>query len=217
MTTLMPAAVLGLCMLGATAPAAAMAPGPPGGSWHFTVLLDGRRIGEHDFHVTGGADETDVDSEAHFKVKVAFISLYEYDHQDHEVWHNGCLERVTSRTRDAGRQFAVQGDLEGDAFRVRGSRGAATLPACVRTFAYWDPRLLTGPRLLNSQTGEYQPVMLTREGPEGVKVRGQLLAAQRYSLRAPKLEIDLWYTAAGDWVALESKLESGRTLRYEIQ
>ncbi len=62
-------------------------------------------------------------------------------------------------TRDNGKPFAVLGE-----------RGAATLPACVRTFAYWDQRFLTEPRLLNSQTGELQSVTLSRDGPKSLEV-----------------------------------------------
>ena len=217
MTTLRPAAVLGFYILCAGAVVAAAAPESPGGNWHFTVLLDGKRIGEHDFAVARHGDETDVVTEAHFRVKAAFISVYQYDHWDHEVWHNGCLARLSSHTRDNGKSFAVQGDLKGDAFEVHGSRGAATLPACISTFAYWNQRFLTEQRLLNSQTGEFQPVTLTRDPSQSVKVRGQIIPAQRYSLRGPKLDIELWYSESGDWIALESKLASGRTLRYEIQ
>ena len=189
----------------------------PAGNWHFSVLLDGKRIGVHDFVVTHQADETEVVTEAHLKVKVAFLSLYQYDHQDHEIWRGGCLVRISSHTRDNGKAFAVQGDLKADAFQVQGSRGAATLPVCVKTFAYWNQRFLTEPRLLNSQTGEFQPVTLAPDGSQTLTVRGRMIAARRYSLRGPKLDIELWYSEAGDWIALESKLESGRTLRYEIQ
>jgi hypothetical protein len=218
MTKLRPAILLGfymICAFGAGAAAAATY--PPAGSWRFTVLLDGKRIGEHDFAVVGQADEVVVNTAVHFKVKVALIPFYEYDHQDHEVWRNGCLAQINSRTHDNGKTFVVQGLLKGHGFEVHGAHGAATLPACIKTFAYWDPRFLTEQRLLNSQSGEYQPVTVTRGGIENLKVGGQTIPAQRYSLRAPKLDIDLWYSAAGDWVALESKLESGRTLRYEIQ
>ena len=42
-------------------------------------------------------------------------------------------------------------------------------------------------------------------------------STERYRLigdgEAP-LQIDLWYTAAGDWVALESLSPEGRRLRY---
>jgi Family of unknown function (DUF6134) len=216
MTNLKPAILLGfytLCLSGA----AAAAPYPPAGSWRFAVMLDGKRIGEHDFAVVRQANEVVVDTEAHFKVKVGFIPVFEYDHKDHEVWRNDCLAQISSRTHDNGKTFTVQGVLRGDGFEVQGAHGAATLPGCVSTFAYWDQHFLTEQRLLNSQSGEYQPVTVTREGIENLKVGAQTIPAQRYSLQAPKLDIILWYSAAGDWVALESKLENGRTLRYEIQ
>ena len=218
MTTRKPALLLGFYILWASvAVAAEGAADPAAHSWHFTVLLDGKRIGAHDFRVERHGAATDVDSQAHFKVKSAFISLYQYDHQDHEVWRNGCLARISSRTHDNGKSYAVEGELKAGAFEVHGSRAAATLPACVKTFAYWDQSFLTEPRLLNSQTGEFQTVTLTRDGTQLIKANAQTIAAQRYSLRAPKLDIDLWYSETGSWLALESKLESGRILRYEIQ
>jgi hypothetical protein len=217
MTTLKPAVLLGFYILWTCMAEAAIAADLPAHRWHFTVLLDGKRIGEHDFAVTSHGDESDIDTEAHFKVKAAFLSLYQYDHQDQEVWRDGCLTRISSHTRDNGKSFAVQGELHGDAFDVHGSRGAATLPACVQTFAYWNQRYLTEPRLLNSQTGEFQSVTLTRDGTQGIRVRGQMIPAQRYSLHARKLDIAVWYSVSGDWVALESRLASGRILRYEIQ
>jgi Family of unknown function (DUF6134) len=148
---------------------------------------------------------------------VAFIPLYVYDHQNHEVWRNGCVVSVSSRTNDNGRKEFVEGAEQDQAFKVRSARGPLTLPACVRTFAYWDENLLAQPPLLNTETGEFQSVTLSAGSVQSVTVAGRPLAAKRYSLRGPHLAIDVWYSDAGDWVALESKLESGRTLRYEIQ
>lgn len=202
MTNANVAVVLGLA-LGAI-PLTASAADAPARSWHFTVLLDGKHIGEHDFLMSRQGDEVVIDSEAHFKVVVAFITAYAYEHHNHEVWRNGCLVSVASQTDDNGHHAFVRGALQGNAFQVETAQGATTLPACVRTFAYWDHGLLGDPQLLNVQSGEYQPVSLTQ------------VAAQRYALRGSKLAIDLWYSAAGDWTALESKLDSGRTLRYEL-
>jgi hypothetical protein len=196
----------------------------PGGSteesskhWHFAVLLDGKRIGEHDFSVARHADEVDVDIQAHFKVRALFIPLYEYDHQDREIWRHGCLTRIDSQTNDGGKKLAVHGSAKGDGFEVEGPHGEATLATCVKSFAYWDPSFLTESRLLNSQTGEFEPVNLTRRGVETLQVKRQAVSAQHYSLRTRSFGIDLWYSGEGDWVALESHLKNGRTLRYEIE
>jgi hypothetical protein len=215
MTNASAAVVLGLS-LGA-APTLAIATDGASRSWHFTVLLDGKHIGEHEFVVTRHDDEVRVDISAHFKVVVAFIPVYVYDHQNHEVWRNGCVTRVASQTNDNGRKLFVHGASQGQAFEVRRSRGAVSLPGCIRTFAYWDESLLAQPPLLNAQTGELQSAALTLAGVQKLSVRGQSILARRYSLKGPHLSIDVWYSDAGDWVALESKLDSGRTLRYELQ
>ncbi len=186
-------------------------------NWHFTVLLDGKHIGEHDFTIAQRGDEVAVDTRAHFKVGVAFIPVYSYDHQDHEVWRNGCLFTLSSHTNDNGKRDFVEGALQGQAFGVRSARTTLSLPACVRSFAYWDESQLAQPPLLNSQTGEFQSATLTAAGTQSIRVGAQTLAAKRYALRGLHLSIDVWYSDSGRWVALESKLESGRTLRYEIQ
>lgn len=213
MTIVNAAVVLGL-VLGAAPHAASAA--QPTHSWHFTALLDGKPIGEHDFAVDRHGDETVIESVARFKVRVAFIPVYHYDHRDHEVWREGCLTSLSSQTDDNGRKDFVTGSSQGQVFALDSSRGATALPACVRTFAYWDLRLLDGPRLLNSQTGEYQPVTLTRADAPGAR-GDDPTHLQRYVLRGAHLAINLWYSTSGDWVALESKLESGRTLRYELR
>src|ERR1700759_2712559 len=102
-------------------------------TWHFTALLDGKPIGTHDFAVVRQADGVTGGSVAHFKVRVAFITAYVYEHQDHEVWRGGCLTYISSETNDNGHKVAGEGALEGDGFEVRSSRGATRLPACVRT------------------------------------------------------------------------------------
>jgi len=83
------------------------------------------------------------------------------------------------------------------------------------SFAYWDPRILTARRLLNSQTGELLPVQVATLGEETLDVRGQRVAAQRHRISGPQLQIDLWYSAGG-WVALEALAQGGRRLRYEL-
>lgn len=83
------------------------------------------------------------------------------------------------------------------------------------TFAYWNPQILKARRLLNAQTGELLPVTVTPQGEETVEVRGKPVAAHRYRISGPRLQIDLWYAGAR-WVALEALAEGGRRLRYEL-
>jgi len=215
MTPANAALALGL-VLGA-APALSPAADPAPRRWHFTVFLDGRAIGQHDFVLTRQGDDFTVDTAAHFAVTVAFIPVYRYVHQDHERWQGGCLAELTSRTDDNGHIQTVSGTLRPSGFEVAATRGSASLPACVRSFAYWDRALLMGPRLLNSQTGAYQRVRLDAAPAGSGGVGGRALSAQHYTLRGPHLDIELWYSAQGEWLGLQSRLDGGRILSYELR
>jgi uncharacterized protein DUF6134 len=181
--------------------------------WHFQVMLDGKPIGEHDFTVTGGDDARQVETHAHFVVTVLGVPVYRYEHEDHEHWRGGCLAQIDATTNDNGDHSHVQGNLGQTGFGVSGPRGTSTLSGCVQTFAYWDRRMLSEQHLLNAQTGEYESVRITRE-PEAGGVPG---AAEHWRVEGSHLHIELWYSATGEWRALQSRLERGKTLRYELR
>jgi hypothetical protein len=186
--------------------------------WHFIVLLDGREIGSHDFTVSGGTGQTEVDSHASFKVSALAIPLYRYEHHDQESWRGGCLSRIDAWTRDNGHEYSVHGQSSRDAFEVHGPQGPAALHGCISSFAYWDPAvLLHAQRLLNTQNGEYQPVEVTALAPQSILAAGVPTAATHYRLSSPKFSIELWYSAAGRWLGLQTRAEGGRTVRYELR
>jgi hypothetical protein len=183
--------------------------------WRFAVSLDGKPIGEHRFTARGSTDRAEVTSEANFNVRFLFIDAYRYEHQAHEVWRGDCLERLDARTDDNGEEIVVSGERAGRGFRVTTAGVAAVMDLCVQTFAYWNPRILAATHLLNPQTGEYLAVHIQPLGPDAA---GEYQGAQHYRLSGgagrQRLQIDLWYTEAHDWLALESRTPDGRRLRY---
>ncbi|MDZ7804525.1 DUF6134 family protein [Thiohalophilus sp.] len=184
--------------------------------WHFTVYLDDREIGYHRFSVAYAAEQQRVVSEARFDVKFWFINAYEYRHYNREIWRDGCLIEVDAATDDNGELSQV--NARRDNGQLTFSRPEnKSLEGCIRSFAYWSPRLLEAPRLLNTQTGEYQDVALTRLGKDKLTVGDQIQEANRYRLRHAEFVIDLWYSDQDEWLALESSTETGATLRYRIQ
>ena len=201
--------------------AAALAPGLALANlereWHFRVLLDGSEIGTHTFRVAERDGERRVDSDARFKVRLLFIDAYTYAHEARERWQGECLTGLESRTDDNGKRIAVRGAGDGTRFEVERAGAREQLPGCVMSFAYWNPAMLKQPQLLNVQTGELTDVRVEPLGEETLRVRGAPTSARRYALHAPKVRIDLWYAAGESWVQLESRTESGRMLRYEIQ
>jgi len=187
-------------------------------AWHFRVFLDDKPIGTHRFRLIDEGERRIVQSEAEFDVRLWFIEAYNYLHRNREVWQEGCLAEIDAATDDNGRRQQVTGSRAEDGFRVSSSaQGARTLPACVMTFAYWDPGFLEQGRLLNPQTGEYVSVSVERIGTSLVAYQGQQVSAEGYRLKAGEIVIDVWYSPQRQWLALESITEGGRRLRYVAQ
>ncbi|MEM9385502.1 MAG: DUF6134 family protein [Pseudomonadota bacterium] len=185
--------------------------------WNFQVYLNDNPIGFHNFRLNPQENGYKLETEAQFKVKFLFVTAYRYRHENVETWRDGCLERIEARTNDNGDQFRVIGQRDVGGFDLAATAGPDSLDAgCVRTFAYWDLAALQDTQLLNSQTGAYQPVEVALVGRESIDVAGQPVVADRYSLNAEGLDLDLWYTPEGEWLALTSTVEKGRQLRYEL-
>lgn len=184
-------------------------------AWNFRVLLDGQEIGSHRFMLREAGETSEIRSEASFDVRFLFISAYKYQHKALERWEGDCIRSLASQTQTNGESQTVNTQWRDNRLLVERSGAREEHEGCVMSFAYWNPQILRASRLLNSQTGEWLPVSISRIGEETIAVRGQRLVAQRHRISGPKLQIDLWY-AGGDWVALEALAQGGRRMRYEL-
>jgi hypothetical protein len=202
-----------LAIAALTAPALVVGRDTPTLEWNFDVSLDERAIGEHRFTLRTDDESRELTSEASFRVRILFIDAYRYEHRARERWKGDCLESLEARTDTNGKTIEVSGERASRDFRVQTAGTAQLLDDCVQTFAYWNPSILDARRLLNPQTGEYVDVKVLHMGRE--VMAGKLADRYRLSSRGrTPLEIDIWYTPARDWVALESRTPEGRRLRY---
>jgi hypothetical protein len=185
-------------------------------TWRFSVWLDDRKIGYHEFVLREQGAQWQLQSEASFEYKLLFVKLYGYQHENLETWEDGCLSRIESRTDANGTDYQVRGMRQDGRFVLEGAMGEQVLPACVMTFAYWNPDFLQADRLLNSQNGELVEVSVSPPQPDTLSVRGSEQPAIRYRLQAGKRDILLWYSEDRQWLALETEARGGRRLRYEL-
>lgn len=192
------------------------ATGAAASSWNFRVFLNEDPIGFHNFTLTSQGDTRELKSVAHYQVKILFINAYHYDHQATETWHGDCLTQLDSSSDDDGKQYTVHALSDGHQISVDAPAAHYELNGCAMTFAYWNPVMLQQSHLINPETGEDVPVAIRPVGDEDIAVRGATVHARRYHLHSAKLEIDLWYSPEGAWLALESPSEKGRRLRYVL-
>lgn len=193
-------------------------------TWRFRVSLGERALGTHVFRVDGEGGARMVSSEARFGVKLWFVQAYRYTHTATERWNGDCLERIDARTDDNGKRRRVSGRAHAGTFEVTTDRAPVpqSMDACVMSFAYWNPRILSQRSLLNAQTGELTPVRIDTLGTEDIRVRGTPTRASRYAIIAGTFRIDVWYAdVTREWVRLETRTgrpgEDGRRLIYDIE
>jgi len=187
----------------------------PGSTWRFKVFLDDKEIGYHNFFVAEHKGVKQLKSVANFEYKLLFVRLFHYEHENSEIWTGDCLQSINSRTDVNGEPFRVDGRREAGQFRVDSKGGEASLPECVMSFAYWNPKFLEQSFLLNTQDGEFLEVDISTPVFEELEVLGVSRPSYRYRLAAGALNLDLWYSTNNEWLALESEVQGGRTLRYE--
>lgn len=184
--------------------------------WDFDVYLDDKKVGSHLFEIKEEGGVRQVQSEAAFKVTVLLIPAYRYEHTSSERWRGDCLQNISASTNANGKRLQVEGEIDQQAFQIDTGEEQTQLPECVMTFAYWNPSFLQQPQLLNPQTGEYLDVEVEHDGSEQLTVRGEAVAAQRYTVKAKKVDVTLWYSDDNEWLALESVAKGGRIIRYEL-
>jgi hypothetical protein len=184
--------------------------------WQFRVFVDDKEVGTHEFRVDHRDEQQFLSSVADFEYKLLFVTLYDYKHQNQEVWRDGCLQRIESSTDANGKDYSVLGERQEEGFVVTGSKEQFVAGDCVMSFAYWNPAFLKADKLLNTQNGEYLDVAISMPVDDEIKVNGMNVAAQKYSLKAKKLDLELWYSKSGEWLGLQTQYENGRTLRYEL-
>ncbi len=182
----------------------------------FTVYLDNKEIGRQSFSVEDDGGGKTVQIEAEFNVKLLFFTAYRYRHTNEELWRNGCLQGITSATSDGGEEFFVSGEKRAELLRVTNRDGTETYEGCIRSYVYWNPSLLTGTRLLNSQTGNMDRVSIEHLGEQTIDVRGVPTKVDCRRIVSDEFTILLWY-AGDEWVALESTTAGGKRLYYAIR
>ena len=163
----------------------------------FSVLRDGSPFGTHEISFRQDGEDLHVEVAIDLEVSLGFITLFRYEHRNHEIWRDGRLVSIETRTDDDGERYSVSGRATGKGFLVTGAEGEILMPSDVLPTSYWHPETVQRDRMLDTQRGRLievrvQPIGLERVGGAD----GQ--TATRYRVSGD-LTLDLWYDARGEW------------------
>jgi hypothetical protein len=190
------AAVIALSAVGRLAAAL-----PSAGEIAFKVFRDDAPLGHHRVVFRREAEDLQVEIDIQLEVKLAFLTIFRYSHSNREVWRDGRLVSIDTKTDDDGDSYWLRGRAGEAGFEVEGSGGSFLAPADIMPTSYWNVETVTKTRLLDTQRGRLIDVDIAPTASEVVSVAGQAVEAQRYRMTGD-LELDLWYAADGEWAKI---------------
>ncbi len=178
----------------------------------FKVKRNGQQIGEHVIAFDRSGDALQVEISIDLKVKLAFVTVYNYEHSSKEVWRDGQLVSIRTTTDDNGDEQFVRADRQDSEIVVDSSSGERAIDTPVLPTSYWHKDMLGAARWLNTQNGEVVSSSIEELGIDTIEVAGETVEAERYRLRGD-IDADLWYSQ-GEWVKLQFEAEDGSLIDY---
>ena len=167
----------------------------------FQVFRNGTKVGEHQIVFAGDDDNRTLTTDVAMTVKIGPVPVYKYKHAAIERWVGGKWASVETTTNGNGKIYKASGKAMGTYVQIVGPQGTVRGPADAVPFTHWNQANFGKP-LFNQQEGKMLKVTATKVGPGHWAVRGET-------------EIDDFYDAAGNWIALKGKLEDGSRMEYK--
>jgi hypothetical protein len=182
----------------------------------FTVVRDGEPVGTHIIAFRPVESGTTVEIKTDVAVKLAFITLYRFEHRGLELWRDDRLLSLSSTTNDDGRRHTLDARMGGSAIEVTGDGARSTADASIIPASLWNPALVRQSRLLNTLDGTQMEVTVEDIGEEKISVRGRQTVARHYVVRGA-LQRELWYDLSGVLARVRFKGRDGSNILYELR
>lgn len=172
----------------------------------FDVFLDTKPVGTHIFTFAQTKNTLKVNSKMQLRAKFWGLFPVNYNHESTEYWRDDCLTGLDSVTKERGKIIRVSAQSKDKGLEIVSADSTDILQGCIKSFAYWNPSLLSGKRLLNTENGELVSVKIrTTKSPNG---------SQSVLIENPEADISLDYSSTNQWLSLKSQLKVGGELHY---
>lgn len=188
---------------------------PDSGVLHFSLLRNGSPLGSYNLRFEPREDGLHVVTRVDVDYRLAFITLYRFEQDRNELWRDGDLISLETRTNDDGDRFALTAWATPDGLQINGREFDGLAPADIMPTGFWDIRTVERTQLLNSEDGGLLEIAVTRIGVETVTAWGRPVRASHYRIDGDT-EKDVWYDESGIWVALQMTASDGSTIEYRL-
>lgn len=177
---------------------------PASGRIHFDVFVAGSRDGFHTITFQRDGRDLLVNVDVKIRVRLMFITVFDYRQSVRERWRDGQLVSFESETVDGDNVDKVRGRVRDGGFYVESRRaGPLEMPADILpTTAFWRRDAVGHDRFLDAARGDYRDVKVKDLGWQHTEQAGRQEFLKRYHVASSR-NFDVWYDSAGQWRRLE--------------
>lgn len=168
----------------------------------FEVWRGDSDIGRHRLRFEPTADGLVAEIAIDLRLGLGPITLFRYSHRNRELWQDGRLMKIDTRTDDDGSRFAVSGRATESGLLVESAAGRQLLPPEVVPTSYWREKMMRSANWLDSQDGSAIQVKVAATAPLPGTVRGYAVSGD--------LELVAGYDNAGQWRGLSFNARGSR-------
>lgn len=193
---------------------AAKEPGTLAPAYDFAIEMDGRDVGRHTIAFEEIGDELHVHINIDIEVSFGPITFFRYAHENHEIWKDGRLISLETKTDDDGTLYEVSAKANEEDLAVTSTSGSFVAPAGILPTSYWRPDTVEQTQLLDTQRGRLIEVTSVKAGEEMLQLPQGAKRTERYRMTGD-LKLDLWYGEEGTLLNIVFKAK-GRTIAYAV-
>jgi len=162
----------------------------------FDVFRGSDKIGTDTIDIERQNDTTTVKVKTDISVKIMFMEAYRYEHSCNEVWKNGQLVTLKSRTNDNGTKHSVEVTAANDKLNMEVDGKHSDLPKTAAPADLWSIDVIHRSDAFEPDSGKRLLFKVTDLGPDSVTINGVTHQAHHYKIAdtlAGEFARDLWF------------------------
>jgi hypothetical protein len=186
----------------------------PTETMQFAIMRNGEQIGTHAIEISRKGPETNVRITTDLTVKVLFVTAYRLQHGATERWVNGQLVALDSTTDNNGVRHKVSAIRGMSGLKIEADGKTSHVDQNVFPASLWNPELMRRKAALDTQDGQVDPISVTDDGSEDLRLGARALKAHHYEIKG-RYSQNIWYDERGRLVQVKLIGSDGSEISYK--
>ena len=178
-------------------------PIPKDGKINFDIIRKNKIIGTHEILFSEKDNYLYIETIIDIKVKIFFVTAYEFFHQSTEVWKDGKFIRIDGHSNfEDEREYFIEGEVKDGFLFASGMDGNLKLDKNIIPSNFWNIDVMYQEKIFDTQKGIVRKLDVREAGIETITINNIKIDCTKFILNATRHpkdkdqfpEYTLWYS-----------------------